>query len=208
MEETTLSDMQKDALKELANIGVGHASTALSKMVHKTIKMAVPKVDVIPLEQIADCVKDEKIVVGIFLKVSGEIPSYVLLLIPRDGAFPLADMLQGQQLDRYNEVLSEMDKSTLQEIGNVMVSAFFDSLAKILDISAIPGPPVLAYDMSVAVMDYVLIRIGEIAEEVVVFDLEVCEEKGNRFNINMFLMPEPKSVEIVLKKLGVSEITL
>lgn len=203
MEETLLlNEEQRDALQELANIGAGHASTVLSQMVNREIRMGVPRVDVVSLEKTIDYVKDEKVVVGVYMKISQELPSYILLLIPRESAFALVDLLVGDETYE-REILSEMDKSALQEVSNVMICAFFDSLSELLGISLIPGPPVLAYDIPVAVMDYVLIQIGEVADKIVVFNVELKEEKKNNFKINMFLLPLPHSVNKLLTKLGV-----
>ncbi|MCX6665751.1 MAG: chemotaxis protein CheC [Euryarchaeota archaeon] len=203
MEETLLlNEEQRDALQELANIGAGHASTVLSQMVNREIRMGVPRVDVVSLEKTIDYVKDEKVVVGVYMKISQELPSYILLLIPRQSAFALVDLLVGDETYE-REILSEMDKSALQEVSNVMICAFFDSLSELLGISLIPGPPVLAYDIPVAVMDYVLIQIGEVADKIVVFNVELKEEKKNNFKINMFLLPLPHSVNKLLTKLGV-----
>ena len=204
MEEIMLSDMQKDALRELASIGAGHASTALSKMVNKEIQMNIPQVEVVSFKKAMDFVKDEKVVVGIFL-TSGGISSYVLLLIPLDCAVTLTNMLLRGEPDPSKEVLSEMDKSALQEIANILICAFFDSFSELLGISVTPGPPVLAQDMPGAVMDYVLIQIGEVADQVVFFNVELKEEKKDIFGINMFLMPEPRSLKILIEKLGLGE---
>lgn len=202
MQTIKLNEIQKDALQELANIGAGHASTALSKMVNKEIQMGIPNVSLIPLEETVGYVESEKVVVGVYLKISEEIPSYVLLLIPRDSSFALANMLMGRPPDTHLRVFSDLDKSAIQELSNVMVCAFFDSISELLNITIVPGPPVLAYDIPVAVMDYVLVQIGEVADKVLVFNVELKEETRDFFKINMFLMPEPQSIETLLEKLG------
>lgn len=204
MEKITLDEIQKDALQEVANIGASHAATALSQMINKDVKIGVPNIEIIPLGETVDCVKEYKIAVGVFLQITDEIPLYVLLLIPKESAFALSDMLLGQPGDKSKKILSEMDESALQEVSNVMMCAFFDSLAGFLGISVVPGPPAIAFDEPVAVMDYVLIKIGQVADQAVVFNIELEEEVGEKFEINMFLLPEPKSIDILLEKLGMA----
>ena len=191
-------------MQELANIGAGHASTALSQMVGKTIKMGIPKVEVIALDEVNDIFKDEKVVVGIYLRISDEIPSYVLLIIPRESAFSLADMLMGRSADvkKDTNVLSEMDESALLEVSNVMICAFFDSISELLSMTIIPGPPNLAFDIPDAVLDYVLIQIGSVANEVVCFNVDLSEEELKDFKIHMFLIPEPQAINVLLEKMG------
>jgi chemotaxis protein CheC len=48
----TLKAIQMDALREVANIGAGHAATALSQMVGQTIMISVPTINVSRLEDI------------------------------------------------------------------------------------------------------------------------------------------------------------
>ena len=208
MEEIILNETQKDALQELANIGAGHASTVLSQMINRDICMGIPTISVIPLEKTIDLIKNEKVVVGIFLKICEEIPSYVLLLIQRESAFALANMLLGHKPDPSKEILSEMDESALLEVSNVMICAFFDSFSEFLNTCIVPSPPVLAFDIPSAVMDYVLIQMGELADKVVVFNIQLAEEKKENFKINMLLMPEPDSLDIILEKLGVGRMIL
>jgi chemotaxis protein CheC len=202
LEKIVLNDSEKDALQELANIGAGHASTALSQMINRDVKMGIPKVEVISINEVSQHIESEKVVVGVFLKISDEIPSYVVLFIPRKSAFSLADMLLGTKNDPKKEVLSEMDKSALNEVGNVMICAFFDSLSELLQLSIIPGPPNLAYDIPNAVLDYILIQIGQISNEVIFFNVDLKEEEKDSFKIDMYLMPEPKSIDIILEKVG------
>jgi chemotaxis protein CheC len=194
-------------MQELANIGAGHASTALSQMVGREIKMGIPKVEVVALDEVNNIFKDEKVVVGIFLRISDEIPSYVLLMIPRESAFSLADMLMGRASGdtKDTNVLSEMDESALTEVSNVMICAFFDSISELLGMTIIPGPPNLAFDIPEAVIDYVLIQIGSVANEVVCFNVDLSEEKLKDFKINMFLIPEPQAVDTLLEKMGMKD---
>jgi chemotaxis protein CheC len=202
MLEIALDHDQKDALQEVANIGAAHAATALSQMINKEIEMGIAKVDVVSLGRTIDCVKDQEIVVGVFLKVEKGIPLNIMLLLSQESAFSLADMLMGRESGKIKNDISEMDKSAIQELANVIMCSFFDSLTELLQVSLIPGPPVLAYDMPAAIMDYVLIQLGELSNEAVVFSCYIKEEKHESFKIDLFLLPEPSSVKIILEKLG------
>ena len=51
-----LKELQLDALREVANIGAGHAATALSQMTNRTIMISVPEVNVRALEDVAELV--------------------------------------------------------------------------------------------------------------------------------------------------------
>ena len=202
MEQITLNNDQKDALQEVANIGAAHAATALSKMVGREIKMGIPNVEVIPIEKTVDSVIDQEVVAAVFLKIEDGIPLNILLLSSKESSIALSNMLLGKDINESREILDEMDQSAIKEVGNVIMCAFFDSLTELLGVSLIPGPPHLAYDMPAAVLDYVLIQLGEVANEAVVFSCDVKEEKGSNFRLDLFLLPSPSSVQIMLEKIG------
>ena len=77
MEQIVLNSDQKDALQEVANIGASHAATVLSQMINKEIKIGIPSIDILPLEQTVDCVKDQEVVAGVFLKILRFILTYL-----------------------------------------------------------------------------------------------------------------------------------
>jgi chemotaxis protein CheC len=50
--------LQLDALREVANIGAGHAATALSQMTGHTIMISVPKLTVALLKDVPSQIAD------------------------------------------------------------------------------------------------------------------------------------------------------
>ena len=75
-----LNDIQYDVLKEIGNIGAGNATTALSKMLNQKMDMSVPKVELVPFNEISDIMGDEdQTVVGIMLGFEGDVYGMMLL---------------------------------------------------------------------------------------------------------------------------------
>ena len=56
LEAATLSADQLDGLREVANIGAGHAATALSEMIDTRVMISVPRINVQRLAHIAPVV--------------------------------------------------------------------------------------------------------------------------------------------------------
>jgi len=202
MEAIQLNDDQKDAMQEVINIGASHAATALSQMVNKEIKIGIPTQKLIPIEETVECVQYEEVIAGVFLKIQGELPTYVLMLIGFESALQLSNLLLGSKPDLYKGDLDEMEQSAIKEVGNIVMSSFFDSLSELIGISMIPGPPSLAYDMPSTILEYIMLQLGEIAQEVVVFNCLINEENEKMFDINLFLMPEPETITKILTNLG------
>ena len=201
IETLSLNEMQRDALQEIANIGASHAATALSKMVNRPIQVGIPKIDVVPIEKSIESVPQNDPVIGVFRQMAQETPLYVLVLLSKESAFYLANLLLNQP-DQNRDTFSEMEESALMEVSNVMMSSFFNSITQLINVSMIPGPPVIAFDMPSAILDYALIKVGSVADSVILFETAVSEEGNNTFDVNMFLIPEPKTIELILEKLG------
>ena len=77
-----LSVAQMDALREIGNVGAGNSATALSQIINRRIDMEVPRVSVVPLDDVPELVGGpEVMVVGVFLRVYGKAPSNILFLL-------------------------------------------------------------------------------------------------------------------------------
>jgi len=204
MDGIQLNDDQRDAMQEVINIGASHAATSLAQMVNKDIKIGIPNIKIIPLEETVECVQYEEIIAGVFLKTKGDLPTYVLMLTGFDSALNLSNILLGSEPDPYKGDLDEMERSAIKEVGNIIMSSFFDSITELVGVSMIPGPPSLAYDMPSAVLEYIMLQLGAIATDVIVFDVQIHEENEKMFTINLFLMPEPETITKILTNLGMA----
>jgi len=203
VDRLVLNDVQLDALQEISNIGASHAATALSQMVNRDIQIGIPKVKVVQLEESITLLRDEEEIAGVYLKISDEVPMYILLLLSKDSSLYLSSLLMGVELDPSKQILDEMDQEALKEVGNIMMTSFFNSVTELIGISMIPGPPQIAYDSPEVILESVMVRFSEVASDVVLFDSDVGDAENKSFKINMFLLPEPRSVDIILSKLGV-----
>ena len=88
------NEIQLDALRELANIGAGTASTALSQMLGRSIDLAVPDARVLPMADAVDKLGPaEQEITGIMLGVEGDLPATVLMLLTPEDAEKICVML-------------------------------------------------------------------------------------------------------------------
>src|SRR5215211_1053382 len=90
----SLKANQLDALREVANIGAGHAATALSQMIGETIMISVPTINVSRLEDVPPQVSDpDQPVAAVLMHMLGDLTGRTLLVFPKRTAIRLADML-------------------------------------------------------------------------------------------------------------------
>jgi len=203
LEKHPFSELQLDSLQEVVNIGASHAATALSKMVYKYIKIGIPIIDVMQLEKTMDSLKEKDVSFGIYIKIENTLPIYCLLLISEKDAYSLINLLFNEIPMKSDEYLSDMYKSALQEVGNIMICSFLDSIAELLQISLTSGPPYITYDEPTAIFDYILIELGKISDEIVMFNIDLQCDEETPFDISMFLLPEPETIQLILDKVKI-----
>ncbi len=195
-----LNSQQRDALRELGNIGAAHAATTLSTMLMSNIEMEVPEISVVDISKIHEHVGDELSALVIF-QITGEVSGggYVLLHIPKNSVIRLTNAMLGMtDLERD---LTEMDESALLEIGNIMVSAFLDATATLLSIIMLPSPPSMIIDMPHAAFQTIL-AMQEFSEidQVVIFRTELRSDQ-HKISSNLFLLPNKPMLDEILTML-------
>lgn len=197
-----LSPMQQDVLREIGNVGAGNSATALSQLINRRIDMNVPKVSIVPIEDVPDLVGGpETIVAGVFLRVFGKAPSNILFLMPKDSAFYLVDALMGKEEGETTE-LDPLAESALMEIGNILSGAYLNALYSFTNLSLIPSIPALALDMAGAILNVVLVQLGQMGDHAMVIETEFLDEEEDLHG-HFFLVPDPGSMETILSAVGV-----
>src|SRR6266568_708487 len=89
-----LKALQLDALKEVANIGAGHAATALSQLTHRRIMISVPEINIARLEDVPGLIGDpQEVVAAVLMHMLGDLTGRTLLLFPEPVGRQLCDML-------------------------------------------------------------------------------------------------------------------
>jgi len=198
-----LNNVQLDALKEISNIGMGHAATALSQMIGQTVRLRVPHVTITEISQVPDHLGGaERMMVGITLQVLGDARGSIMLLFPQESAHRLLCSLLGQQGKTL--VMNEITISALKEVGNILASAYLSALGNMLHKTLIPSVPLLAYDMAGAVVDYVLIDLSRSGDLAMMVETEFSGASDQDLGIkgHFFLLPDPTTLDIFLNTIG------
>jgi chemotaxis protein CheC len=196
------ADLQLDVLREVGNIGAGHAATALAKLLDKPVDMMVPKVRIVPFEEIAESVGGvEQVVVAIFLRIDGETPGNMFFILTQESAKRLLRKIVGIEVE--NEAFySEMELSALNEIGNILAGSYLSSLADFTNLNMQPTVPSLAIDMAGAILTYGLLQYGEMGDHALLIDTAFLEGK-DEVEGHFFLIPDPESFDRIFVALGV-----
>src|SRR5947207_16012048 len=94
-----LKALQLDALREVANIGAGHAATALSQLTHRRIMTSVPEFNIARLDDGPNLIGGPHgVVTAVLMHMRCNITGRTLQLIPVSGGRKVCDMMVNRPL--------------------------------------------------------------------------------------------------------------
>jgi chemotaxis protein CheC len=193
----TYSELELDALRELANIGSGTAATALSQMLVRTIDVSVPKAAALPLAEAVETVGEPELVVtGVVLPIFGDLEALAVLLFESDDADRVCRLLGVEPGSEYGE-------SALAEIGNILCSSYLGAVVSMTGLRLEPGPPQTAQDMLGAIVESVLAVRAMSSDRTLLLDSSLIVE-GEDCSIVFLLVPDHGGAEELLERIGVS----
>jgi len=196
-----ITQIQLDALKEIGNIGSGHAATALSTLLQRRIDMSVPEVWAVPFAQAADIIgnMDEPQAV-VYVRVEGDAPGKAVFFFPLVSAQVVVRVLLGGdgEFDLFGD---ELAQSALKEVGNILVSSFLIALTKFSGIPLQPSVPALAVDMAGAILDAILLEEGILDDIVLFIDTQLSGIP--QIEGQFIFLPNEGSLQKLLGALGV-----
>lgn len=202
----SLKPVQLDALREVANIGAGHAATALSQMIGETIMISVPTINVSPLEDVPPQVAaPDEPVAAVLMHMLGDLTGRTLLVFPKRTALRLASLLMRRPQTPDSDEFTEMDQSAIKEAGNILSSAYMNALSDFMGMMLLPSPPSLAVDMSNAVLTTTYLQFGSDRDYVFCVESEfLMNDTDEKLRGFFLLLPDPASLNAILKAVRVA----
>ncbi|MBU3176455.1 chemotaxis protein CheC [Clostridium estertheticum] len=199
MDYSELTTMQLDVLQEVGNIGAGNAATALSELLNEKVDMSVPAVNIIPFDDIFSSIDVEVVVIGVVVRVLGDIPGNILFTLEKDVALKIISGLVGEQ----QQQITELGNSALCEIGNIISSSFMNAIAELTKLEVRPSVPAVALDMMAAILSTTFIESGQFDEYVLDLETNFLQE-NEKIRGHFYYIPMPGSLEKILNSLGVN----
>jgi chemotaxis protein CheC len=135
--QPALTDLERDALKEMINVSFGDAAASLAEIIGTYVLLSVPNVEIMQPEQIAAYIEREfsdpeelSIVEQYFI---GKIKGAAFLVFSHEGGRRLLSLFEGAgQIDTSTYSLDFLEKETLTEVGNIVIGACVSKLAELL----------------------------------------------------------------------------
>jgi len=199
-----LSPQRIDALKEVANIGAGHAATALSLMTGARIMIDVPTINVAPLSELIPGIAEEGAqIVSVLMDMHGSLKGHTLLALPLVTGRRLADLMLRRER-RDGGALDLLEESALKEAGNILGGAYMTALSEFLGMTLLPSPPRLTVGTTDTVMEQHRREASSAAAACCVETEFTFEEIGERFRGFFLLLPDAESFDAIFAAVRVS----
>jgi chemotaxis protein CheC len=169
-------------LHELANIGAGHAATALSQLFSQRVDMTPPQVRELTLSEAVEFLQpNEEEVSAALLQLEGDLAGLVVLLTPNS-----REMLEALGMEPGIEV------DVIAECGNIVAAKLADAIGSMTSIYGQPSTPAAGLTAYAGVVEMVLSITAQDEPFVIAFsELSL----GGTMLANLMFFPEASSVE-------------
>jgi chemotaxis protein CheC len=196
-----LEAIQLDALREVANMGAGHAATALSQMTKSRIMITVPQLQVAPLEEVPELLNSsEEVVAAVLMHMLGDLTGRTLLIFPRSSAMRLSEILLHRPPGN-SHVFGELEQSAIKEAGNILSAAYMNALSDFMGLMLLPSVPSLVIDLAGAVLTTAYTNFGHERDYVFCIQTEFKMEEDVSVQGHFLLLPDVESLQVILEQI-------
>jgi chemotaxis protein CheC len=204
MDPRTLESHQLDALREAANIGAGHAATALSQITDRIIMVQVPEVRILPLEAVGAMLGDPgEVVCAVIMNLFGDVTGRTVQVFPALTAIRLTGMLLRTHDPLVPEEFGGLERSAIKEIGNILVAAYLNALHQLTGLKLSMSAPAFAIDMAAAVLTTSYLNFGQDDDYVLAVSTHLGLD-GAALPAHFLLIPDEPSLQGILQALRVA----
>ena len=198
-----LNHLELDTLREIGSIGTGNAATALSQMLKRQVLITMPEVRIMGYNEAIEWIGGpEEITAGVLVRLSGQISGIMLSVQPIEFVNLVLESVMDKGITNY-EQLSELEHSALIEVGNIMISTFINALSGLADVNIDLTVPAYTVDMQGAILAVPMAEYGGQSDYIMTIGGNfVCDNR--QVPCRLLLSPDIRSLNVLLRKLGVS----
>lgn len=197
-------DLDKLAgLTQLTRNSASTVSESLSMMTGMDASVEITELSFIPVEDVPQVVS-ERPQVGVVMEFIGPPSGFMMILFSESSAQQLISVLVpgSEKSDSFDG----MSQSAVQEIGNVMTSSFIDGWANVLGTTIDISTPQFVHDMGQAIMDPVVIHLGQTQKHVFAFDTTI-ETTDHQFECDIYALPNETELHHALTQLDIERVS-
>ena len=140
----------------------------------------------------------ETIAVAVYLRITGAAPGHMMLFFKPDTARDLVGLLLGSHVPQVDE-MSELERSTLGEMGNIMGAFFLSAVADSTGLELAPTPPSVLMDMAGSLLDIALAEVLMETDHLLLADT-VFGTDDRRISGTFLVLPSLALIRLLVKE--------
>ncbi len=200
----SMSLLQKSAVQEVCNIGLGHAARAISDMTGKSFNISVPQIDRVPLEQVVRYLGGpEEVLLAVYTPFHGEAEGHLSFLFPWTDAQELWKMVLGTAPESPEDV-TELEESAVLEVGNILNGSFLNAIGDMTGLTLHIGCPSAGIEMAQSIISQLVIE-AELSDSMALAVETAIFDEGQNTKGYFLFIPSNSGLNTILEKLGVAE---
>lgn len=192
IKEHVLTKITKEATKK--------ASLALLKLTADEASVEFTKIEVGKIQRVFSKIDPELMVAGVYLPITGDVKGASLLIFPKEIAYALCNVMVKRKAETARQ-LTELDKSVLKEVGNIILGSLLTVFSNRLKIKMIEHLPEYSHDMFGALVDQIITQFIQKAEEVLTIELLFNFKNTAHIKGYVFLIFGTEEIKVLIKKM-------
>jgi len=188
-----------DIIREVINIGIGDAASALSELVKDRVIIRTPEVEIMNMADIPGYIRNEMSSLGVYISqdFGGMINGKTLLFYTKECSISLLNALYGEGM--VISSLSSSGMATLQEIGNIIMVSCISTISNMMDTNLTFFIPQVTEEISDGYFQNLLKDMEEFDQAIIVKNEMAI--KGKDIQGYLFVLLSFEGFQLVIEKL-------
>lgn len=186
-----------DSLREIINVGGGHAATSLAVLTDKQIDMAIPEIEILDYRQLfTNVLVADQVVDVVYNQIAGDLTGVFLFVVSHETAQLLAQFMMNTVT-----VSAELQQSALVELGNIIANSFLRAVGDLIELNVQAQAPTVLHDVFGAVITSTYLELGQYDEQILVIRNEFKYAQQNLV-ASLFFIPASGNLGKMFNALG------
>ncbi|RLB84727.1 MAG: hypothetical protein DRH24_04205 [Deltaproteobacteria bacterium] len=170
-------DFTHDIIREVVNIGIGDAASALSSLINSRVTIKVPEIHILDTRDAPDFIQKEIRTLGVYIAqdFKGVFQGKTLLFYTKESCISLLKCIMEDI--SVTSAMTETAIATLQEIGNIIMVSCVSTISNMLGDTVEFQIPDVTLEISEGYFKNIVKGFGELDKTIVVRNQMVVSDK-------------------------------
>lgn len=170
--------------------GMENAARGLSGMLGRTITTGTLQAKVVRFSELyTDLGHPETGMVGIYLRMEGDLRGQAILVLSVQSALDMADLLM-EEPPGTSTTLGDLECSALGEVGNLTVAYFLNAMSSLTGKDLRPSPPAVMVNMLGAILNVLATTAGMTGDELLIIETVIQDPQDKLVEARFWVIPD------------------